>query len=77
MQCRGQQGEIEMMHPPPGKRISILVGVGLVPSSIENICSCYKERKCARKIFIVFVTLSNLKKTSSRAVNHTYKIHEN
>jgi len=29
--CRGQQGEIERMHPPPGKRISmeILVGVGL------------------------------------------------
>jgi len=29
--CRGQQGEIERMHTPPGKRISIeiLVGVGL------------------------------------------------
>jgi len=40
-------------------------------SSIEKICSFYKERKCARKIFIVFVTLSNLKKTSNRAVNHT------
>jgi len=47
-------------------------------SSIEKICSFYKERKCARKIFIVFVTLSNLKKTSKRAVNHTsHKMHEN
>jgi len=29
--CRGQQVEIERMQPPPGKRISveILVGVGL------------------------------------------------
>jgi len=29
--CRGQQGEIERMHPPPDKRMSmeILVGVGL------------------------------------------------
>ena len=36
---------------------------GMMRSSIEKICSFYKERKCARKIFIVFVTLSNLKKT--------------
>jgi len=34
----------------------------MMPSSIENICSFYKERKCARKMYIVFVTLSNLKK---------------
>jgi len=27
-------------------------------SSIEKICSFYKERKCARKICIVFVTLT-------------------
>jgi len=29
--CSGQQGEIERMHPPPGKRIlmEVLVGVGL------------------------------------------------
>jgi len=48
----------------------------MMRSSIENICSFYKERKCARKIFIVFVTLSNVEKT--RDVNHTsYKMHEN
>jgi len=33
-------------------------------SSIKKICSFFKERKCARNIFIVFVTLSNLNKTS-------------
>jgi len=33
---------------------------GMMCSSIENICSFYKEQKCARKIFIVFATLSNL-----------------
>jgi len=50
----------------------------MMRSSIENICNFYKERKCARKIIIVFVTLSNLEKTSNRAVNHTsYKMHEN
>jgi len=50
----------------------------MMPSNIEEICNFYKERKCARKIFIVFVTLSNLKKTSHRAVNHTsYQMHEN
>jgi len=47
-------------------------------SSIEKSCSFYKERKRARKILIGFVTLSNLKKTSNRAVNRTsYKMHEN
>jgi len=50
----------------------------MMRSSIEKICSFYKERKRARKIFIVFVTISNLKKTSNRAVNHnSYKMHEN
>jgi len=50
----------------------------MMRSSIEKICGFYKERKCARKIFIVFVTLSNLNKTSNRAVNHmSYKMHEN
>jgi len=41
---------------------------GMMRSSIEKICSFYKERKCARKICIVFVTLSNLKKASNHAV---------
>jgi len=64
------------------KRISmeILVGVGLhalMPSCIKKICSFFKKRECARKIFIVFVTLSDLKKTSNRAVTHTYKMDEN
>jgi len=50
----------------------------MMRSSIEKICSFYKEQKCARKIFIAIVTLSNLKKTSNHAVNHTsYKMHEN
>jgi len=50
----------------------------MMRSSIEKICSFYKERKCASKRFIVFVTLSNVKKTSNLAVNHTsYKMHEN
>jgi len=72
---------MERMHPPPGKKISMEFwgGVaGMMRSGIEQICSFYKERKCARKIFIVIVTLSNLKKTSNRAVNHTFcKMHEN
>jgi len=37
----------------------------MMRSSIENICSFYKEQKCTRKIFIVFITLSILKKTSN------------
>ena len=48
-----------------------------MPSSIKKICSFVNKRKCARKIFIVFVTLSDLNKTSNRAVTHTYKMHEN
>jgi len=43
----------------------------MMRSSIGKISSFYKERKCARKICIVFVTLSNLKKTSNRAVAST------
>jgi len=73
---RGQQGEIERMHvhPPPGNNGDFGRGgaAGMMLSSTEKICSFYKERKRARKIFIVFVTLSNLKKTSNRAVNHTF-----
>jgi len=43
--------------------MEILIGVGLhavMPSCIKKICSFFKKRKCARKIFIVFVALSNL-----------------
>jgi len=49
----------------------------MMPSSIKKICSFFKKRKCARKILIVFVTLSDLNKTSNLAVTHTsYKTHE-
>ena len=61
------------------------------PCQQLKICSIFKERKCARKIFsyhtlryiyctlqfIVFATLSNLNKTSNLAVTHTSKMHEN
>ena len=60
--------------------MEILVGVGLhamMPSCIKKICSFFQKRKCARKIFIVFVTLSDLDKTSNRAVTHAYKMDEN
>jgi len=40
----------------------------MMPSSIIKICSFFKKRKYARKIFIVYVTLSDLNKTSNRAV---------
>jgi len=40
----------------------------MMPSSIKKVCSFFKKRKCAREIFIVFVTLSVLNKTSNRAV---------
>jgi len=65
-----------------GKRISmeILVGVGLharCPVALQRFVACSKKRS-ARKIFTVFVTLSDLNKTSNRAVTHTsYKMHEN
>jgi len=60
--------------------MEILVGVGLhalMPSCIKKICSVFKKRKCARKIFIVFVTLSDLNKTSNRAATHTNNMDEN
>jgi len=62
------------------KRISmeILVRVhAMMLSCIKKICSFFKKGKCARKIFIVSVTLSDLNKTSNRAVTHTYKMDEN
>jgi len=46
----------------------------MLPGIIKKICSFFKKRKCARKIFIVFVTLDHL---NNRAVTNTYKIHEN
>jgi len=41
----------------------------MMPSSIKNICGFFKKRKSARKIFIVFVRLSDLNRTSNRVVN--------
>jgi len=49
----------------------------MMPSSIKKICSFFIQRIYARIICIVFVTLSNLNKTSNRAVAHTYEMHEN
>jgi len=49
----------------------------MMPNSIEKICSFVKQWKCARNIFMVFVTLSDLNKTSNRAVTHTYKMYKN
>ena len=43
----------------------------MMPSSIKNFWSFFKKRKCARKMFIVFVTLGDLNKTSNRAVPPT------
>ena len=69
------------MHPPPGKRIpmEILVGVGLQSCAVAlKRFVAFTERKRPRKIFIFLVTLSNLKKASNRAVNHTsHKMREN
>jgi len=49
----------------------------MMHGSIKKICSFFKKRKCARKILIVFVTLSDMNKTSNRAVTHTsYKVRE-
>jgi len=64
-----------------GKRISIEILVGgatcMMPSCIKQICSFFKKRKCARKIFIVFVTLSDLNKISSLPITHnSYEMHE-
>jgi len=44
----------------------------MMPSNIKKICSFFKKTKRARKIFIVFITLSGLSKISNRAVTHTY-----
>jgi len=50
----------------------------MMPSCVKMICSFFKKRKCATKIFVVFVTLSGLNKTSNRAITDTsYKMHEN
>jgi len=73
--------------------MEIWLGVGLhVWCSVAKDLKHFKEQKCARKVFsyntlqytyrtlqfIVFLRLSNLNKTSNRAVTHTsYKIHEN
>jgi len=61
--------------------MEILGSVGaacMMHSSIKKICRFYKKRKCARKIFIGIVTLSNLNKTPNRAVTHTsLKVQEN
>jgi len=49
----------------------------MMPSSIKKIWSFLKKQKSARRIFIVFVTLGDLNKTSNRAVTHTsFKMHE-
>jgi len=34
----------------------------MMPGSNKKICSFFKKRKCVRKIFIVFLTLSDLNK---------------
>ena len=48
----------------------------MMPSNIKQIWSFFKKRKCARKVFIVFVTLSELNKASNRAVTHiSYEMH--
>jgi len=50
---QGQQGEIERKHPPPGKRISmeILVGVGL-----QAWCAAALER------FVAFTRSGSVQK---------------
>jgi len=35
----------------------------MISSSIKKICNFFKNGKCARKIFIVFVTLNDLNRT--------------
>jgi len=45
----------------------------MMPSNIKKICSFFKKTKRARKIFIVFVTFSDLSNISNRAVTHTHK----
>ena len=48
----------------------------MMPSNIKKICSFFKKLECAKKIIIVFVTLSDLNKTSNCTVSHTYKTHK-
>jgi len=49
----------------------------MMPSCIKKICIFFQKTEMCKKIFIVFVTLSVLNKTSNRVVTHTYKMHEN
>jgi len=60
--------------------MEILVGVGVnarCPVALRRFGAFSSKRKCARKIFIVFVTLGDLNKTSNRTVTHTsFKMHE-
>jgi len=50
----------------------------MMPSNSKKIWSFFKKLKCAKKVIIFFVTLSDLNKTSNRAVTHTsYETHEN
>jgi len=49
----------------------------MVPSTITKMCSFFTNWKCARKIFFIFVTLSNLKQVSYRAATHFYKMYDN
>jgi len=64
-----------------GKKISmeILVGVELhawCPVALKTFVAFRKNGNVQEYIF-VFVTLSDLNKTSNRAVTHTCKMHEN
>jgi len=65
-----------------GKRISVEISVGMgvyasCPAAMKRFGAFSKQRKCARKIFIVFITLGDLNKTSNRALTHTsFKMHE-
>jgi len=50
----------------------------MMPSSTKKICNFFKKTEMCKKIFTVFVSLSDLNKSSNRAVTHTYyKMHEN
>jgi len=45
----------------------------MMPSCIKNICTFFTNWKYARKIFIVFVTLRDLNKTSNRTITTLIK----
>jgi len=49
--CRGQQGEIERMHPPPGERISMEIWVGV---GLQALCAE------ALKRFVAFTKSGNV-----------------